>query len=366
MFALPVYSKSLGASALAIGGLFSIFTVTTLLLRPVVGWALDRFGRKCFFITALIGHAMAMGLFALSGTVAGLYVARLVQGIGASFFWISINTIIADLTSPKNRGKTMGSAQERAARGQVFGAIAGFTLLGFLPKDIAWRWVFSGYAVMAGAGAWLAWKKVPETRYEVSSGVKQKLVLSGQLLKLMAIVFTTGVSAAMISPIYMIFLQDKFTTNVSILALAFLPSGFVYSFLPSRLGGLSDCFGRASMMAVGLVGAGVLSLLLPHLPNMLWLIVLYTLSAVGWSVADPAETAMVADITGSKGKGIGYGVYSFADNLGRTFGPLLGGWLYDTIGQTVPFYLNGAILLASAGWVLLLLRQSISEDYITG
>jgi MFS family permease len=171
----------------------------------------------------------------------------------------------------------------------------------------------------------------------------------------MLIVGLTGASIAMLSPLLLIFLQDKFTTEVSTLALAYIPAALVSSFLPSRLGGLSDRFGRAPMMAIGLVGSGVLSFFLPGLPSLLWLIALWALEALGWSMASPAQEALVADLTGSDVRGRGYGLYTFAASLGATVGPLLGGWLYDGFGHAVPFYLNGAVLMTGAILVLLLL-----------
>jgi MFS family permease len=177
----------------------------------------------------------------------------------------------------------------------------------------------------------------------------------------MVIVFVTGVSTAMLSPLLLIFLQDKFTTDVDILALAFIPAALVYSFLPSHLGRLSDRFGRTPLMAIGLAGSGLVSFLLPGLPNIGWLIVLWALEALGLIMAAPAQEALVADLTESEVRGTGYGLYTFAVSLGATFGPLLGTWLYDAVGHAIPFYLNGAVLLAGAVWVLLLLGRSYSK-----
>ena len=36
-FGLPVYVRELGASATTIGGMFTVFTVTMLVVRPLVG-----------------------------------------------------------------------------------------------------------------------------------------------------------------------------------------------------------------------------------------------------------------------------------------------------------------------------------------
>jgi DHA1 family multidrug resistance protein-like MFS transporter len=93
-------------------------------------------------------------------------------------------------------------------------------------------------------------------------------------LALRVIVFVTGLSTAMIGPLLLIFLQDRFTTDVRTLALASIPSALVYSFMPSRMGHLSDRFGRVPLMAIGLAGSAVVSLLLPGLPSILWLVML--------------------------------------------------------------------------------------------
>jgi MFS family permease len=117
------------------------------------------------------------------------------------------------------------------------------------------------------------------------------------------------------------------------------------------------------MMAVGLVVAGVLSLLLPSVSSLIWLVVLVTLLAVGWAIFEPAKAALVADPSDRETIGMGYGLCELAGGLGAALGPLLGGWLYDVMGQTVPFYINGVVLLAS---VFLLMIFFMKKPLRTG
>jgi MFS family permease len=355
-FGLPVYSKELGASAVEIGGLFSVFTATALVLRPVVGWALDRFGRRRFFIVALILYAFSMLGFALASSLSSLYLARIIQGVGSSIFWVTLYTIVADLSTQKDRGRAMGWISEITSRGGIIGGLSGLIVLTVLSEGNAWLVVFLGFAVMTAAGSWLAWKNLPETKPK-QVPISHRERIQPALLKLMMVAFITGVAQAMIAPIFIIFLQDQFTTEIGLLALAALPSGLVSAFFAARLGSLSDHFGRAWMMAAGMTGSGLLAISLPQLPTILWLAIFYTLSGITWAVSEPAEASLVADLTGNSRLGQGYGLYEMSGQLGFTIGPLLGGLLYDSVSRQIPFYINGALLIAGALWALLFLHR---------
>ena len=366
-FLLPVVSKELGADALAIGGLYAVIPLIHLLLRPAVGWAIDHYGRRNFLIVGLAMTAVSMLLYAVLSSVALLYAARIVQAVSAALVWIATQTIVADLAAPDEIGTAMGRMGEMQARGEMTGILAGFavfTLLGDFENG--WRLLFVGYALAATWAAWAARTQLPETKEPFTptqdgerSTLWQSLFqgLSVPLLKLMFIVFTTAISASMLAPIFLVFLLDQITTDVAQLGWAFFPAGIVYSFLPSRMGKLSDRFGRGPLMAIGLVGSGIFSMLMPSLSSLILLAIFNVLVSVGWSMADPAEAAMVADLTAGETRGRAYGWYTFAGSLGAIFGPLIGGWLYDNVGQAVPFYLNGIILVVSAVWVLLFLQR---------
>jgi DHA1 family multidrug resistance protein-like MFS transporter len=360
-FALPISGRRLGASAVQIGGLFSIWALAVAVIRPLVGIGLDRFGRKLFFVTASLFFTASLVVFGLAQGLLGLFGGQLLRGLGSSMMWISAYTIATDISGSNSRGGAVGRVDEASARGQLYGGIGGFVLFSLLPENVSWYVIFGGYTVLAALGAYLGWKHVPETKpREILVGAKEKR-LSKDLYKLMAIVFVTAASRSMIRPIFLIFLQDRFAPSIFALVLAIIPAGIVAGFLPSRLGKLSDRFGRTGLMGVGLLASGVLSFFLPSLPSLIWLALLWTIETVGWSVAAPAEEAMVADLTGKRVRGRGYGLYTLATSLGAFAGPLMGGWVYDAIGEQVPFYLNGIVLLCGAILVPILLRRPKSS-----
>lgn len=69
---LPLYGKAIGASIIQVGLFFSIFSIMTIILRPLVGWGLDHFGRRNFFLAGLAGYTLTMVSFAFT-VIKGLW-----------------------------------------------------------------------------------------------------------------------------------------------------------------------------------------------------------------------------------------------------------------------------------------------------
>jgi len=355
-FVLPIYSRQMGASALEIGSLFSAFSLATVLLRPLVGRAIDRYGRKPFFLVGIGAYLASMLLFFSAHDLTYLFLARVTQGVGSAFLWLSAYAIVSDLAPGEEKGSSFGRIDQRLWQGALVGTTIGLTFTGFLGLERGWKLTFASFGLLSGLALLLAWTRLEETRRARLETMPQPL-LQGQLAILMGIVLLTSIAYYIIGPILMIFLQDRFSTEISVLALAYLPSALIYSFLPSRMGRIADRMGRRLPMALGLLTGAIVALLLPNLENLLFLTILWAAEALAFSAATPAQEALVADLSGQESRGTAFGLYTFAYSLGSVIGPLIGGWLYDHRGYASPFYLTAATLLLGACLIALLIRE---------
>ena len=343
-FVLPVYGQRIGADAIQIGLFFSAFFLMTVLLRPVVGAGLDRYGRRPFFLAGLVAYAATMFTFAFSNQVWGIMVARTVQGVASAFLWLAARAITADVAQAEDRARSFGRVDQFATRGGILGTFIGFGVLFPLGIEDGWRPLFLGYGAVSLLATLLALRRLPETNPHAGHAERRPIAWSRPWVLLLLVTAVTGASWAMVSPILMIFLQEKLAVGVDDLALAFLPSALVWALLPARLGKLADRFGRKPLMVLGMAAAASTSFLIPGLTSLVGLAALWALQALCYAAGDPAEQALVADLTGGDQRGRAFGLYTLAAGLGATVGPLVGGWLYEAVGPQAPFFGNGLVL----------------------
>ena len=127
-----------------LGGLNHLSWVVTAYLlastvsTPIYGKLGDMHGRKPVFLAAILIFLAGSMLAGLSQSMAELIGFRAVQGIGAGGLIVSAQAIIADIVSPRERGRYMG------LMGAVFAvsSVAGPLLGGFFVDNLSWRWVF--------------------------------------------------------------------------------------------------------------------------------------------------------------------------------------------------------------------------------
>ncbi len=127
-----------------LGGLNHLsWVVTSYLLAstiatPLYGKLGDMLGRKPVFMAAILIFLAGSMLAGLSQSMVELIGFRALQGIGAGGLMVGAQAIIADIVSPRERGRYMGLI------GGVFAiaSVAGPLLGGFFVDNLSWRWVF--------------------------------------------------------------------------------------------------------------------------------------------------------------------------------------------------------------------------------
>jgi len=104
---LPFYAREFAATPVVIGLLYSIYSVAQLLFSPIWGSLSDRLGRRPIMLLSTGGAVVAYIIFGLAGSLAVLFVSRLVAGVMGGNI-ATAQAYIADVTSDEDRAKGMG------------------------------------------------------------------------------------------------------------------------------------------------------------------------------------------------------------------------------------------------------------------
>jgi MFS family permease len=175
-FLMPKYlATELGANASTIGATAAVPLVTGVLLSPLIGRALDRYGRRALLLLgASIGAVTSLGMAAVHGVGLALYAVRALQGVGFALVTNSTAALVADHAPPSRLGHAMG----------LLGAasLAANAIAPAVSEHAAelWGWpaVFVATASMSLLTGALAWRAVetqrlagPESRSAEGTGI---------------------------------------------------------------------------------------------------------------------------------------------------------------------------------------------------
>lgn len=105
---LPIYIHHLGGSDAVIGLVMGVFTVTSLITRPLAGWALDTSGRRKVFVSGLLILSIAALSYSFATAIGTIVIIRLIHGIGWGISGTSAATVAAEIIPKARFGEGMG------------------------------------------------------------------------------------------------------------------------------------------------------------------------------------------------------------------------------------------------------------------
>jgi EmrB/QacA subfamily drug resistance transporter len=122
-------------------------------------------------------------------------------------------------------------------------------------------------------------------------------------------------------------------------------------------GSLSDLFGRKRILKFGLIGFAVASILCAIAPTSVALIGARALQGVAGALLVPSSLALIMSSFSGRAQGKAIGSWTAWTGIAFVIGPLLGGFLVDTVSWRMVFAIN-VIPIAVCLWLLRLIPKT--------
>jgi multidrug resistance protein len=357
---LPQYGQSFGVSITMVGFIITIYGIARIIFDIPTANLTERFGRRPVLIAGPLIQALGSFACGMAGSYWQLIIFRFIQGVGSATLTTSAMIMLADISSPENRGRIMSFYQGS----MLLGSGLGPTLGGFAAEYFGLRAPFFALAVLSLLAAVWAYLRIPETRHILEQQVtpQNKNDINP----------SSGISATGLKTL----LRDVNFMTISIVSfgLFFMRTGSRSELLPllasDRLGlgsgqigiamtlisvfnflillvcaTLSDRFGRKILITPGVILSAA-SIAMLSLTSSYWFLILTCIIwGIGTGISGPLPAAYVADVIPRGGYSYGMGLYRAIGDLGFVTGPIILGWMADTRGYSFALLFNSLFLL---------------------
>lgn len=346
IYLIPVYAAGpVGAGQSGAGLAFGAFALSALVLRPWAGRFADTRGRRPLLVGGALVAAVALLLTAQVAGLAGLVGLRLLAGVGEAAVFTATFAAIADLAPPNRLGEALSYNSLALYVGLAAGPLIGELVVdhGGFPAG----WVIA--AVFATTAAAI-YASVPE------SGALDPSAASSPSIHRRSLPVALGFLASIVA-------MGGFLAFAALRADGL---GMMRTSLPLVVYGTTVVVGRLTVaklvdrvpplrlgctalvaMAAGLGVAAVAG-------TPAWLLVGAFLLGVGVTFSTPAFFAAIFSAAGQSERGAASAMASAALDLGLGGGPILLGFVAETMGIPWAFAVGAGVALAGAAWTLTL------------
>jgi EmrB/QacA subfamily drug resistance transporter len=159
---LPAIAADIGTNPLALKLAVTSYLFSLAVFIPASGWTADRFGARTVFRAAIAVFVIGSIGCALSGSLFGFVVARIVQGMGGAMMTPVGRLVLVRTIAKRELVNAMAWVTMPALIGPVIGPPVG----GFITTYATWHWIFIINVPIGIVGILLATRFIPEVRAE--------------------------------------------------------------------------------------------------------------------------------------------------------------------------------------------------------
>ncbi len=358
---MPLYAKRFGADAFIVGVLFASFALAQMIAGPLWGRLSDRVGRRPVVLGAQAVSAAAFVTFAYAETVWMLLVCRLLQGAGGGTTSV-IAAYVSDSVGPEERAKGLGWLTACTSAGVMIGPA-----IGSLAISAGWGLEAPGLiaSVLCVLNIAFVWRWLPESNVNSSSPEqRERRSIRHQILNVLGRpsvpanslvwIYTAGMMAFMaMNAVLALFLADRFGIHEGNIGWYYVIVGLVSVIMrASVLGIVVRHFGEVRVLRLGALLLAIGMMVAPAAPTATIFLLAVLLVPTGTALLFPSTTSLISRYADPREMGQTLGVQQAFGGVSRLLGPIWGGAAFQHIGQGVPFWLSGGLVLATALFAL--------------
>ena len=359
---LPVFVVgTLGAGAVWLGLIEGVAEATASIVKIFSGALSDRWGKRKPLL--LLGYGLAAitkPLFPLAGSTATVFVARFIDRIGKGIRGAPRDALVADCTTPEQRGAAYGLRQALDTVGAFVGPLLAIALLIAFASDVrAVFWIAVIPALIAVGILWFAVKEpphVPSTPKRVIDLRPRDLPRSFWLLTTVAAFFML----ARFSEAFLVLRGSALGLPIVWTPLVLVVMNIAYMACAYPAGRLADRWARVHLLMVGCLLLIVANLVLAWAATPAWALAGAALWGLHMAFTEGVFAAMVADAAPPALRGTAFGVFNLLRGLLLLFASVLAGVLWDQLSPAATFQ-AGAVLAAISLMLMSLLVTPATE-----
>jgi len=371
---MPKYFLSLGGNTLALGLITAFGSVVQFFMLLLGGFAADHYGRRNILVaTAFYGILFPFFYFILQDW--RLFAVVSIFAAFGSLSGPAWHAIVADSVPLEKRTSGIASLQVFSSLPQV---IAPF-IWGWLIENLGWIDGFKVGCIYSISTALISalivgiflretLKEQSTTKQNLSnnnsltgfSEVRHSLSTSLQTLIIAyaLVIFANGA----VGQYYIIYATD--VIGLSALQWSMIVSvQFLFASVFKIPGAwAADRFGKRKVLIISVLSCAPFTIFFVLSRSFAQVLIAMLLLVVAGIYYAPAHEALQADLTPRGVRGRITALWSIGGALGAASGALVGGWLFQTVNPTLPFYLFTVVELVAVVFLVAGVREPLKKE----